>query len=275
MALIFKYCKAEYGIAALKQLEVRTSIPSALNDPFELSPNIDPRQFTQRRIEAVLRQDHHIDEAYRKEAGSRGFANKRQFKKWYLKDVPRRAAEKLPRIPPNVDKVRQNFAEQFTRYWRLVCASAIYDSILMWSHYADNHTGLVLAFDTTEPPFSQIPPDCWLRVRYSDTKPDYIFSHKQQEFQQKMFAVAGTKASAWAYEREVRIIVADTALRANRFLPLSPKSISAVYCGCRISSSDSAAVEQLLHTDQLGHVDLLMAALSTSEYALEFHKIDR
>ena len=145
----------------------------------------------------------------------------------------------------------------------------------MWSHYADNHTGIVLAFDTTKPPFSQIPPDCWLRVRYSDTKPDYVFSHKQQEFQKKMFAVAGTKATAWAYEREVRIIVADTALGANRFLSLSPESISAVYCGCRISSGDKAAIEQLIHAEQLGHVDLHLAALSTSEYALEFHEIDR
>jgi hypothetical protein len=143
MALIFKYCKAEHGIAALKQMEIRTSIPSALNDPFELSPNIDPSQFTQRRIEAVLRQDHHIDEAYHKEARSRGFTNKRQFKKWYLKDLPRPAVEKLPRVPRNVEKVRQNFAEQFSRYWRLICASEIYDSILMWSRYADNHTGLV------------------------------------------------------------------------------------------------------------------------------------
>jgi hypothetical protein len=123
-----------------------------------------------------LRQDHHIEGAYRTEGKNRGFTNKRQFKNWYLRDVPRRAAEKLPRIPKNVERVRRDFAEQFSRYWRLVCLSEIHDSILMWSHYADNHTGLVLAFDTNEPPFSQIPSDCWLKVHYSMTKPDYVFS---------------------------------------------------------------------------------------------------
>jgi hypothetical protein len=90
-----------------------------------------------------------------------------------------------------------------------------------------------------------------------------------------MFAVTGTKASPWAYEREVRIIVADTALRANRFLPLSPRSISAVYCGCRIAGDHRTMIEHLLNMEHLTHVDLLTATLSRSEYALRFHKVDR
>ena len=68
----------------------------------------------------------------------------------------------------------------------------------MWSHYAANHTGLVLALDTAESPFSQIPKNCWLTVKYSDHKPDYVFSVKDREFSKKMFSVAGTKAKDWS-----------------------------------------------------------------------------
>jgi len=179
----------------LNKLEVSASLATELNDPFELSPNIDPGQFDQRHIEAVLRQDHHIEDAYHTEGYQRGFTSKKDFKRWYLKDVPRRAAEQLPKIARNVESWKHEFARSFDNYWRIVCASFVYDSILMWSHYADDHRGLVLAFDTTQVPFCQIPEDCWLTVNYSNKKPYYLYSHKQAEFRRKMFAVAASKAS--------------------------------------------------------------------------------
>jgi hypothetical protein len=154
---IFRYYKAEHGLKVLNDLEIRASIPTELNDPFELSPTIDAAQFGQRRLEALMRQDYHIDRAYRLEGRQHGFGSKKEFKRWYLKDVPRRAAEGLPKVRKNVEAEMRKFALRFGKYWRLICASQVHDSVLMWSHYADNHTGLVLEFDASQPPFSQIP----------------------------------------------------------------------------------------------------------------------
>lgn len=120
----------------LRNLEIRTSVPNELNDPFELRPNIAATQFNLRGVEAILRQGHHIDDAYQREGRARGFSAKKDFKRWYLKDVPRGAAEALPRIPKNVEKARRTFPDDFSRYWRLLCASLVHDSALMWSHYA-------------------------------------------------------------------------------------------------------------------------------------------
>jgi Protein of unknown function (DUF2971) len=143
----------------------------------------------------------------------------------------------------------------------------------MWSHYAANHTGLVLAFDTAEMPFSQIQKACWLTVKYSNQKPDYVYSIKEREFRRKMFAVAGTKAKNWSYEQEIRIVVtADSPLREGRFLPLTPKSIAAVYCGCRVAEGDEAAVQAALKRPELEHVELWHGALDKSEYRLRFHE---
>jgi hypothetical protein len=267
---IFRYYKAKHALSVLRDLEIRTSAPTDLNDPFELSPNIDSSQFTQRRVEALLRQDFYVDKAYREEGWRRGLTSKKEFKRLYLKDVHRRAAEALPKIPKNVEAVKREFAERFGKYWRLVCASLINDSILMWSHYADNHTGLVLEFDTDEPPFCQIPENCWLTIKYSDEKADYVYSHKDREFLKKMFAVAATKATDWSYEKEVRIIVADTAIRDRRFLPLTPKSITAIYCGCRCSSASIQAVREILKDQRLAHVTCKRAVLNSSQYALGF-----
>jgi hypothetical protein len=235
-----------------------------------LSPNIDAAQFGQRQLEVLLRQHHYVDRAYRLEGRQRGFGSKREFKRWYLKDVPRRVAERLPKVPENVEGVRRKFALRFGKYWRLICASLTNDSILMWSHYADNHTGLVLAFDTDEPPFSKIPDDCWLTVKYSDKKPDYIYSHQEREFRRKMFVVAGTKAIGWSYEKEIRIVLADTSLRDRRLLRLTPESIATVYCGCRISEADKGVVDTALKAPHFSHAKMQLGTLDESEYALRF-----
>jgi hypothetical protein len=197
----------EHGVSVLRDLEIRASIATELNDPFELSPNIDPTQFSQRRLEALLRQEHYIDESYKKE-GTRFGLTKKEFKRLYLKDVPRRVAEVLPRIPKNVERMKRDFAAKFSKYWRLVCASLVHDSILMWSHYAENHTGLVLGFDGDRRPFSQIPDDCWLTVKYSDTKADYIYSESDSEFREKMFVA-----------RRARRAIGPTRRRSESLLP--------------------------------------------------------
>jgi hypothetical protein len=95
--ILYRYYRPEHALLVLRDLEIRTSIPNTLNDPFELSPNIDATQFTQERCEAFLRQDHNVDMWYRMEGSDRGFSDKDEFKRWYLGDVPRRAAELLRR----------------------------------------------------------------------------------------------------------------------------------------------------------------------------------
>src|SRR6266566_5329668 len=104
---LFRYYRAEHALSVFQDLEIRTSIPNTLNDPFELSPNIDPAQFTQSKCEAFLRKDYNIDETYRREGRRRGFTNKKAFKRWYLNDVSRRVATLLPKVPANVERVRE------------------------------------------------------------------------------------------------------------------------------------------------------------------------
>jgi Protein of unknown function (DUF2971) len=269
---LFRYYKAEHALLVLSDLEIRTSIPNTLNDPFELSPNIDPSQFTQKMCERALSNDYNVDDAYYREAAVRGFTNKKAFKRWYLKEVPRRAAELLPKVPQNVETVRKNFADSFSKRWRLVCASRVSDSILMWSHYAADHTGVVIEFDTGEQPFSQLD-DLTFPVTYSEKKPDYIHYNKYPDFQKAMFTVAATKAADWGYEKEVRIIVAcGTPLRDNRYMPISPASITAVLCGCRMPGVMKLQVRAALKRPQLAHVQLMQAVLDRSEYALTFNE---
>lgn len=272
---LFRYYKAQWAIRTLTDLEIRTSIPSELNDPFELSPNIDPSQFTQERIEAILCHDHIIDEYYDREAAQSGFSNKEDYKRCYFKDLSERAAQVLESISKNVEADRKSFADNFSRHWRIVCASLVDDSILMWSHYADNHTGVVLEFDTGEPPFSEIGNDSILTVKYSDRKPDYTHFDYGNGFKEEMYRVAATKAIDWAYEKEVRIVIAANALRDRLYLPLTATCIKGIRLGCRASSETQVVVLETLAHPQFRHVRVARAELHPSQYALTFRDISQ
>lgn len=271
---IFRYYRAEHALSVLTDLEIRTSIPNQLNDPFELSPKIDPSQFTLEMFERSLREDDSIDEAYHLEASVRGFTSREAFKAWYLREVPGRAQQLFPNIPDNVEIVRRDFLDQFSKYWRLVCGSLVNDSILMWSHYANNHTGVVLAFDTSEEPFSQVGESGVLQVTYSETKPYYVHSNDVDSFLKRIFNVASTKAASWSYEKEVRIVIAVNwpLLRDTRFLPITPGCITGVILGCRASPTTQAAVRSALGQPHFQQIRLLEAHLDPAEYALNLNQ---
>lgn len=253
-------------------MRIRASIPNTLNDPFELSPNIDPDQFTQKKCEAFLRQDHEIDHWYQREGPQRGFTNKKAFKRWYLKDLPRRAAKLLPQVSQNVEQVRKNFPNDFSEAWRIICCSLVRDSILMWSHYADNHTGLVLELETTEDPFSSIQ-QYILTVKYSEKKPEFIYTHEPEAFVKAYLPIAATKALDWAYEREIRIVLPRQPLKDGRYVPISPNCIKGVYLGCRCSADTENRVRSALQRPEFQNIKLAKAEINPSKYELTFVEV--
>jgi hypothetical protein len=271
---IFRYYKAEHALSVLNDLEIRTSIPNQLNDPFELSPKIDPSQFTLEMFETFLRRDFNINEAYELEASVRGLTDREAFKTWYLGEVAGRARRLFPNISNNVEMVRRNFLDHFSKHWRIVCGSLVNDSILMWSHYANKHTGVVLAFDTSKEPFSQLGESDVRRVTYSEKKPYYVHSSDVDCFLKGIFNVASTKAAPWSYEKEVRIVIAANwpLLRETRFLRITPACITGVILGCRASPTTQAAVRSALGRPHFQQIRLLEAHLDPAEYALNLNQ---
>lgn len=271
MQIFRYYSEAEHALAVLRDLEIRTSIPNTLNDPFELSPKVDAAQFTVRRLESFLRQDSEIDRWYQIEGRQRGFTSKKQFKRSYLKDVPRRAAKLIVNVPKNVEAVRQNFLNSFSEKWRLICASRVRDSILMWSHYGKNHTGIVVEFNTDAPPFDHMTRSVF-PVIYATNKPAYVHSHKDPEFEKAIFTVATTKAEQWSYEQEIRVIVPATprVLRETIYLPITAASISTLTVGCHASVSTLTRARAALKRPEYQHVGLARAELDRDEYLLNF-----
>ena len=128
------------------------------------------------------------------------------------------------RIRQNPQELRR-FVERFSKGLsqelckrRIYCLSLLDDSILMWSHYSGNHTGICLEFNVDNPLFSKARP-----IRYSHTYPTWA-PHNMEE---NAAALILTKAVDWAYEREFRII--GTPRKPSRALHIRSTAIISIF----------------------------------------------
>ncbi|MGD0017258.1 MAG: DUF2971 domain-containing protein [Verrucomicrobiia bacterium] len=266
--IIYQY-RDEGGLCVLRTGELRLSLLDSFNDPFELAPSaIDFSSMTKEHcIEFVTER---FDEWYERDGQFRGLGDKETCRKILLTNPSRIADLLVARLPENVEWVRSQFAAYAKPHWAIGCFSKRNDSILMWAHYAKQHTGLVIGYDTDQEPFSLTGKYLdLLEVEYRDCKPIYHHRHDVDEFQKEFFAAAKSKFTDWQYEQEVRIIVPRTSLREGRFMCLRPQSVASVIFGCRCPLSTKQAAMQYLNQDRLKHVAIYTANQNKEDYKLD------
>ncbi len=110
-------------------------------------------------------------------------------------------------------------------------------NLLMWSHYAQEHTGICFQFHVPSAPVQLA---VSLRVEYSD---DFVRINwaERETAGVKVAEALRRKARAWSYEGERRIIV---RLAANTPLPFQPAGLVGVILGMRASDSTVELVAQ-------------------------------
>ncbi len=159
----------------------------------------------------------------------------------------------------------------------MLCLSERADSITMWSHYAANHQGFAVAFDTSSVFFKK-----WnekireigelRRVNYSATRPviNEPFDENSPEVD-----ILFTKNIEWAYEREWRIVrfLKDGCSRPRPEISLyavPPEAIKEVIFGCRSEEPFVSAIQHSVSANaKLHHICFKKARLSQNNYFLD------
>jgi hypothetical protein len=136
-----------------------------------------------------------------------------------------RASAAIPRdwVIKGLKKVTQ---DNLAKYG--VCSlSDCNDSILMWSHYSSNHTGICLGF---RPSIRAVDFAGAAKVEYSQSRPitNLIHGIKGHRFFDATFL---TKAEQWSYESEWRMIEQNITERRR---PYPPSALVQVIFGARI-----------------------------------------
>jgi hypothetical protein len=99
-----------------------------------------------------------------------------------------------------------------TRY-RVYCLGPDSGNLLMWAHYADNHRGVCLEFDTRDEVM------CFpLRVEYSAQFP--VMRAYTTDLVDNLVPLL-SKSDVWAYEREYRLIAQERGDATDHETPVT------------------------------------------------------
>jgi hypothetical protein len=145
----------------------------------------------------------------------------------------------------------------------VLCLSECRDNVLLWSHYAAGHNGLCLGFRVLDDQkfFNRVKP-----VSYLIERPT-INLHDEPRTQYDAFLL--TKAKAWAYEREWRIIDHDNGPGNHKF---HTSALCEVIIGARLSEEDKSFVRACL-TGRKNPVSIFQTRPVRGRFELEIYKV--
>lgn len=233
--VLYKYRSMEPGAVDFTKSIVVNSLlyfaaPASFNDPFDTLPAVSVN-CTAEELELY----------YRSVANEHMSGESDIQKTAYVQHMTSRShAERL-------QDARDGLAE--TAKQCAVCSfSARPDSVLMWSHYAANHTGICLRF--------LLPSDCTHPVAYAKERP--VINRIKMALGEKDWNAYGrtllTKADFWDYEEEWRWLTTDGPGEK----PFYPKSLWGIIFGARATRATRDLVASWVDARGI-EVDLLDA----------------
>ncbi len=216
---------------------------SEFNDPFDcapmVKPNPDREQFRVANLEMIRRENPNANRAEQRRILS--------------------AVEK--RISKDGAGIYVLEAVNAVLSWAgIISLTEVPDSILMWGHYASEHTGVCIGFKARDsnPGVSEA-----LQVIYSEARPTIYYPGDKDQLFHNSFLI---KASCWEYEREWRII--------NRYgsgnKRLYPDALATVIFGARASEAHIKRISEHVAMRHPGSkVSICQAKLAPSSYEME------
>lgn len=228
---------------------------------------------TREEVVAVLSSERFIHKYYETTGKAKGLEESKS-KEEYLRLLPAKIETALSNGKEKAQIARFQLLEHFSNGFRLLCCSYTHESILMWSHYAEKHCGLVLGFETNE-----LEPDLCLDSGTHDvvyrtsppTLPNMPWTNEQ--WVKSLTEILRTKAAHWSYEEEVRIqfpLPLGVRTEATYEMEIQPAAIKTVILGCKAKPEFAEGIRQILAGPDFAHVELLGAYVHEHDYKLAF-----
>lgn len=267
---LFKYRSCcDKHISAFEKDEVWMSTSDLFNDPFDTLIQFDEKELRS-ACDALLNPE--IVKAmtqYFAEGGQIASQIKYIVDKSEMASMRQMAADALAKgmIKPiaaeqmNVLKLMMEFyiallPQVVQRFSTAVCFSERVDSILMWSHYANNHDGFALGYDLRPyllPNSDNLGlfPVVYSERRYDASEFLYLLlcrlmkipAHNQDMMSSIKLLLY--KSPDWAYEQEWRLINSEQKdLFTGRAEPIMIRPNS-IYYGCRISQEEFSKLHEI------------------------------
>lgn len=225
------------------------SSPRDFNDPFDMRANLKfDASIDQRRARVAsnfLPHLQHVPEAER--------------------------ARKLEEVAMSPDileaSIRKSFESNIARVG-VCCFTPHHLNVLMWSHYAAKHAGIVLQFD---PFFDIFRLMSAVSVKYTEQYPAFDWFNESDT---GLSRVMRYKHPAWKYEQEWRIVRPGDA---NTLCSFAPRALRGIILGCSSTRDSEDSVRTLLAERKgagLPSVALFAADRHEHDYRLVLRRLE-
>jgi hypothetical protein len=280
----YKYMTAETAEKVIENASLRWSSPQKFNDPFDIQfdMHIDYKESElisqainelwlaysrKKEFEAKNRLGYFVKEMSVKSPGIAEADFKGRVKSGVVQSL---AAQKvgLPKL--------QAWSRDQLQTVLVLCLTETPSNILMWAHYANCHTGVVLRFTTLDV-------SSWGAARpvmYRHKMP-LLFDHEELlKFLTGRIQLNGdrlfhdsiyTKSMDWRYEKEWRVVWHGKEKVDYEDTKFNPVELSGLYLGCRVQSADSAKLIGLAKKLN-ANVEVFKGRKSDRTFTVEFDR---
>ena len=246
---LYQYTNSNAGKEIIESSKLKFTNPSKFNDPYDCNCPIDSNS---------------------SEEDMKNWAKLMSVSESDVKKLK----ENLEKDPNFIEKTVQETMNKIG----ICCFSTLYDSMLMWSHYAKYHTGVCLKFDITKDPDFFLTP---CKVHYSHILPHFeYFKQKPEQIKE----IIRTKFTDWSYESEVRIIKTSSEIQKNQklaakdndpeiFFNFNKEALVEVIFGDKTTEEDKKEIKKQCKNYGMNHVKFSqMKRMDGIHYGLE--KVD-
>jgi hypothetical protein len=225
--LLYKYLPFNDGsLQVIESNTIKFTDPTAFNDPFDCMPVLDSEKF----LAWLLNNSEKRNELIKKFGSSAKLLQKKSVLKKEIIDSS------------------DSFVADLQKKVGVLCLSEDPLSILMWSHYADNHKGFVVEFKI--PVYEYDTPSNKMidyllklipqKVLYSTKRPKLnILSDRIKMIDDALL----TKHIDWSYEKEQRVIDAVRGAGIHKF---NANLITSVLTGAKMTPDNKIKLKSLL-----------------------------
>lgn len=164
-------------------------------------------------------------------------------------------------------ELQNNSTKEILASLGVLSLSKNYNNILMWSHYSESHTGLVLEFSPKNINDEDLCFHLGIPVEYSENYNELSYVNNHQEEIPKLLL---TKYKDWAYEEEYRYFSLDFQGEKK----FEKDELSGIIFGVKASQININKIIKLCKEYDYKHIKFKQAMLVHGSFSLSFKDID-
>lgn len=281
----------ETALKVISSRAMRWSSPLKFNDPFDhqigFSFDLNAEQFGQKLFEKmeqiVFGEEPEFKEPTLISTLAMGLRSikDRIPKDEFTNDLTAATSKIAGNLDDHLNTLTSMIIEQ-SIHSRVLCVSECHDNVVMWSHYGDQHQGVVLQLQCIDEIDNTLL--AARKVEYSHELPrfpsldsyiQHLFGEEPMDIAELSEKVAFTKHKDWSYEKEWRVhipLLYEPPGDGHSIYIEDPRVFGAVYLGCLISDENAGQVIEAVR-EHIPAAKIYRGSKSTQSFNLSFDEV--